>query len=193
MSSGKSVLFPSYLKSVAIAQSGPAPIGGDTLKEELKKSYSQGYQDASNVFNAQILEMRRQMQEHAHGVLSKIENSYGDMASAIVAELPELIVASVHKIVSEAVMDPAVLRGRVNELLEKSCPQNEPVEVVLNKEDLERLQKLDESYVSRHPRLTFKVDETLQPGDCLLRTKFGEVDAKLKTQLQRLFEELQGV
>jgi flagellar biosynthesis/type III secretory pathway protein FliH len=156
----------------------------------MEASYQAGYQAASDKFNAQLLTMRQEMQQHAQGVLNRIEEAYGQLSGALSRDLPDLITAGVYQIVGQQAMEPQVLCSRINAIVTESCPENEPVEVQLNPQDFESLKNIDPNYASGHPRMTFSPNEKLQRGDCLMETKFGRVDAKLKTQLARLHEEL---
>jgi flagellar assembly protein FliH len=182
--------FNQPLKSVAIERSGPPPIGGVELAEALKAEYQAGYQAASDKFNAQILSMRQQMQAHAQGVLARLEASHGELVGQIVGELPELIVSGVYKIVGEQAMPADVLRARVEEIVARSCPPQEKVEIRLSPEDLATLSSTIPEYTASHARFSFIADATLKNGDCLLQTKFGQVDARLRVELQRLLQEL---
>lgn len=193
MSLDKALVFSKRLTGVSLERTGPAPIGGDTLKQELEKSFKAGFEAAQEKFNAQMLEMRTQMQSHAHGVLQKIEDAHANLEKTFLSELPELIVAGVYKVIGANAMDAGILKSRIETTVAESCPTNEPVEVRVNPQDLEALREIDEKLVTGHPRFTFKADEDLGRGDCLMKTKFGVVDATLKTQLGRMREELSGV
>lgn len=193
MLSANTLVFGKKLKGLSVESSGKAPIGGVALKEEMNKSYQAGYQAASDKFNAQLLEMRAQMQGHAQGVLQKIEEAYARLEKTISNELPELIIAGVYKIIGENAMPAELLKARIEAVMAESCPANEAVVVSVSQQDLEALKAIDEALVTNNARITFKVDEKLSPGDCLMQTKFGQVDARLKTQFGRLREELGAV
>lgn len=185
MSLDKVIVFAKPLKAVTL-ENDPA------LQAALTKSYERGYQEASDKFNAQILEMRQQLQAHAKGVLKNVETAHEKLTLAISNELPELISAGVWKIVGQEAMPVEILRSRVESIVKESCPANEPVEVRMNPADLADMQKADENFAARSPRLSFKADESLSRGDCVMETKFGKIDATLKTQIKRLVEELQN-
>lgn len=186
MSLDKSIVFSKRLKNVTLESDS-------AVKAALEKSYERGYQEASDKFNAQILEMRQQLQAHAEGVLKGVESAHEKLTMAISNELPELISAGVWKIVGQEAMPVEILKSRVESIVKESCPANEPVEVRLNPQDLAEIEKADAQYTTRHPRLSFKADENLGRGDCVMETKFGKVDATLKTQIKRMVEELQNL
>ena len=190
MSLAKLVVFSKRLKGVTLEDAGATPIGGGALKAELEKSYRAGLQAISAQMNEQILQMRQEMQAHAHGIFKKIEDAYENLSKELTKVLPELVSAGVWKIIGTDGVPPEVLRARVEHVVSESCPAGEPVNVHLNPQDLEDFKKLDENYANAHPRLTFLSDDTLGRGDCMMETKFGRVDATLKTQIKRLVEEL---
>lgn len=193
MSLAKSIVFAQRLKNVTLEGTGQMPTSVVEMKAALDKSYQDGYQAASDKFNAQILEMRQQMQAHAEGILKKVEDAHEHLTQAISSQLPELISAGVWKIVGQEAMPVDILKSRVEVIVKESCPSNEPVEVKMHPADLAEFEKVDADYMAKHPRLKFKADETLQRGDCVMETKFGQVDATLKTQLRRMVEELQSI
>ncbi|GEM_PF-2441569 len=191
MSSDKFVILGGRLKTVSLADSGPAPLGGSALSAELEKNYRKGYEDASARYNLELLEMRKQMQEHAAGVLKTIEEEYRNLTSHLSNELVEILGVLLYKIVGQAAMEPSVIKSRIESVIAESCPENEPVEVQLCQKDFDALKSMDEGFVARHAYLSFKVNEKLSSGDCMMRTRFGEVDAQLKTQFKQLIGELQ--
>lgn len=193
MSLAKSIVFSQRLKNVTVDGVGQIPSSSAEMKAAMEKSFQEGFQAASDKFNAQILQMRQQMQAHAEGILKKVEDAHTHLTEAINAQLPELISAGVWKIVGQDAMPVEILKSRVETIVKESCPSNEPVEVKMNPADLAEFEKVDADYMAKHPRLKFKGDETLARGDCVMETKFGQVDATLKTQLRRLVEELQNV
>ena len=190
MSLDKAIAFGRRLKTVTVRESGPAPMEGEALRTELQKNYKKGYEDAAAKYNAEILEMRRQMQEHAGGVLKNIEEGFERLSQKLALELVDLLGALVYKIIGEGAMEPSVLKSRIESVTKESCPENEPVEVQLCPRDFEALKGIDEKFMTGHARLVFKTNDQLQGGDCLMRTRFGEVDARLKTQFKQLIGEL---
>lgn len=67
------------------------------------------------------------------------------------------------------------------------------VSLYLNPEDLKSLDATLQQLTAEMRNLgsvEFLADETLTPGDCKLKTQFGEIDMRVKTQMQRVMEEL---
>ena len=190
MSLAKAIVFQKRLSQVTLESAGPQPIGGDQLKAELEKSFQAGVQSATEKCNAKVLELRQEMQAHAAGVLKRIEEAHAQLTAALSAGLPELIAAGVWKIIGQDSMPAETLKARVETLVKENCPTNEPVEVRMSAEDIESLNKIDAEFAKNHPLLKFIPDETLTHGDCVMETKFGRVDATLKTQMRRMIEEL---
>lgn len=87
---------------------------------------------------------------------------------------------------------PELATGMISEALRLAAGQPQ-LRVFLNAADLERLGDKSEQVVQSlsacaSPELI--ADDTLQPGDCRLETRHGEIDARLDTMLHRIAEEL---
>jgi flagellar assembly protein FliH len=68
------------------------------------------------------------------------------------------------------------------------------IELRLHPQDLEAFEPLVQSMLANMGRISqtqVVPDSTLQVGGCVVRTKYGSIDAQLETQLRRLEEELQ--
>lgn len=190
MSWDKVVVFGKPLKSVSVEYVGDTPLDGLAQKQALEDAYKRGVQEAETKFNAQLLDMRQQMQEHTAGILKSMQDAYDQMAAGVVSALPEVVVASVYQLVGPNTIEKEQLKAKVEHLIGESCPASEPVEVYLSKSQYEQLSEIYEAFTTSHPRLSFKVDNELNNGDCRMVSKFGEVDATLKAQLRRLMDEL---
>jgi len=192
VSSDKTIILGGRLKTVCLVDSGPSPLGGGALRAELEKSYQKGYEDATVRYNSELLEMRRQMQEHADGVLQRIQSEYRELTGNLSTELVDILGVLLYKILGQGAMDASIMRARIEAVVTQSCPANEPVEVQLCEPDFKALKGMDPEFASRYQYLSFKISDKLSAGDCLMKTRFGEVDARLKTQFKQLLGELES-
>ena len=85
----------------------------------------------------------------------------------------------------ELAQNPAVLRAILTEALGQVQPQL-PVQIHLHPDDLQALQAAQISLPNRPGNVEWIADERLLPGDCLLQTPRGAVDARLQSQLEQL-------
>lgn len=87
--------------------------------------------------------------------------------------------------------DPDIQTGWIQKALNLSAGGR--ISLYLNPEDLKSLGATLEQLVARTQNLgtvEFLADETLTPGDCKLKTQFGEIDMRVETQMRRVLEEL---
>lgn len=105
----------------------------------------------------------------------------------------ELGVAIASKLLrSNLTARPELATGMITEALRLAAGQPQ-LRVFLHPDDLARLGDKAEQVVQSlaacaSPELI--ADATLQPGDCRLETRHGEIDARLDTMLHRIAEEL---
>ena len=84
-------------------------------------------------------------------------------------------------------VDADALAARMTEVLSLAAGSGR-VTVSLPPRDLDAVGEL----AARLPEVDFQADASLQPGDCVARTREGEVDARVTTQLEQIERELIG-
>ncbi|MCA8989714.1 MAG: hypothetical protein KDA78_18850, partial [Planctomycetaceae bacterium] len=89
--------------------------------------------------------------------------------------------------------DPQIARERIADVLSMVIGQSE-LELHLAVEDLAPMED-QLSELTGHLRaaqISLVEEPSLQSGECLVRTKYGEIDARIETQLNRIADELLG-
>ena len=108
--------------------------------------------------------------------------------------LLNLSVNLVRKILTDL---PPLIPGFIKNSLEKilNVLSSEPVvEVYMHPEDIENYENLREVFEARMPnldKLVIKPDDRMQKGGCVVSTDTGKIDARVKTQSEKLFQEIQ--
>lgn len=92
----------------------------------------------------------------------------------------------------ELSQQPEIVLDQLQAALKLSDP-DDYLEVHMNPRDVAAYQPLLETLIDRMSELsrtTIVSDNKVQVGGCLIRSKHGEIDAQIETQLQRIGEEL---
>ncbi len=126
-------------------------------------------------------------------ILSQAEEERVQRIASSEMELLKLVAGITEKIIgSELKNHPEQIVSIVKEALSRVATANS-ITVKINPEDLqmirENLPVLHD--VFNEPKIiTVKEDQTILPGDCFIETEHGKVDARIKSQLERIMNEI---
>jgi flagellar biosynthesis/type III secretory pathway protein FliH len=192
----KTIRLPHLLVSVELASepAAPAPAPAFTAEEleaARREGYKRGFEDASAMIEAQIAEQREEMGHLQQKTLQALADHHDSLTRQLRETMPELTIEIVRRLLGG--MEPtqeAVLRI-VNEVLQGVQPGPEEIEVCLSDHDLKLMENYQTGFRDRYPRIAFRADPGLQPGDCTVTTRFGALDGRLATKLRSVDRLLQ--
>ncbi|MGE5606475.1 MAG: FliH/SctL family protein [Bacteroidota bacterium] len=184
---------------------------GETLnkaKQEAEGIIKQARQEAENL----KIEAQRQGSEtgYQEGLTKAKQEIEGNLKNSIIilaqaeeervrriasseAELLKLVTGIAEKIIgSELKSDPQQLISIVKEALSRVATAGS-ITVKINPDALgllqENLPSLQEVF-SEPKAIAIQGDQTILPGDCFIETEHGKVDARVKSQLERIMNEI---
>lgn len=178
------------LKRVRVTYAGPQPIPGDQKEALERAAYQKGHADASAVFQQQILEQREEMRYLQEDLLAQIGNQYETLEKVIADRLPALAMAMLKKLAPSIEWDVPTLNATLETILADYAPQGEALEVCLCAEDYALLKHSEDNPEERHNGLKLVSQADLQRGDVILRSRFGTVDARIETKVDKLSKDL---
>ncbi len=164
----------------------------EQLRQAVEEARARATQIAQSQLAPQIQQARQQALTLQNGVLTKLNGQFDSVLKEVYARMPELMMALVRRVLIDVEMTPEILKGIVINTLSEISSESEKMEVRLNPADLQLLQNNDNQLENRFPQLTFKADPTLSSGDCMMNSRFGLVDARVQTKLQKIFDDLQA-
>lgn len=177
-------------------------------KEEAKNIIAQARQEAESLKNeAQKQGMETGYQEGLTKAKQEMEQNLTDSINILAqaeeervrriasseGELLKLVTGIVEKIIgTELKSDPEQVISIVREALSKAATANS-ITVKINPDSLQILQdnlpSLQEVF-SEPKAVAIEADQTILPGDCFIETEHGKVDARVKSQLERIMSEI---
>lgn len=125
----------------------------------------------------QLIVVMRELKEHRDALLQDME-----------PQLVEIALAGVLKILGHAAKDRSLIRRLVATQL-AGIPAARPLRIRISSGDFE-LVKEDKALRDASLLELFVADRSLSPGDCLMETEHGTLDAGLGQQLSRFRETL---
>lgn len=155
----------------------------NTLEEAWQKGYGEGMEAArqqNGAILAEAEEIRLSASEEHDSIMAGME-----------AEIVELVLEVARKvIVCEILSNENVILQLVKEALHNCSSKNGAI-LRVSPEDFESLNgNMDEllTTVEGADSLEIKKDSTLKPGDCIVETSMGSVDAGVETKLGKIEE-----
>ncbi len=163
---------------------------------ELLAARAAGYQeggDAARDFsNQQIVDLRADMQTLQAGLFQRLTTVHEQLGEQVRAALPALTVELGQRLLAGIVPPPELVEKLCREALDQLYPERDGLELVVGPRDAAALERLVPAWRVHFTNLRVTIDDTLNPGDCLVRSRFGVTDARASSKLEGLRHELLG-
>jgi len=193
MKFSESISFTSALVDVRLAKPASAqdsPVDDDAERE--KAAYERGRHEGEIALREQLIAQRNEMAALLNGVIDSLQKTVPQLVHETESALIQLALESAQKIVAGMPVNPKLVESIVREALQQVEDTAEVV-IQLHPEDLALLQKHKSDVLKPPPNskpLQFSSSAEVTRGGCLLRTRFGVIDARRETKLDQLREAL---
>lgn len=185
MPSPKVVHFSVPAKSITLAGSQPAPaFTQEELEAARREGYHRGSEEASRTLERQLMEQRAELVHLQSDTFTALTAQHGAMFEQLRAVLPELVMEAVARILGGTRPDREALIRIVDDLLGEFAPSGEAIEVQLHPSDLELIAGYEANLREKFPAVAFRPNSDLQPGDGVVRSRFGVIDGRLGTKFR---------
>ena len=188
------IRLSNLLSGVKLA-TGPATPRPMFTAEELeaarREGYQRGFEDASAMIETQLLEQREEVSHLQDKTLQALGGHHDALERQFRAALPELTMEIVRRVLGGMEPDKDAVFKIVSEVLQGIAPGPETVEVCLSNRDLKLMENYQTGLRDRYPQIEFRVDPDLEPGDCIVTSRFGALDGRLATKLRSVDRILQ--
>ena len=164
---------------------------GELLAARLA-GYQAGQDAAHDFSNQQIVELRSEMQILQTGIFQRLELAQEELTAQVRRALPELAVEIGQRLLAGFVPPPELVDKLCREALDQLYPERDGLELVVGPRDAAALERLVPSWRAHFTNLRITIDDTLNPGDCLVRSRFGVTDARGQSKIDSLRQELLG-
>ena len=154
--------------------------------------YEAGQDAAHDFSNQQIVELRSEMQQLQEGILTRLGQAQDELTAQVRRALPQLALEIGQRLLAGFVPPPELVDKLCREALDQLYPERDGLELVVGPRDAAVLERLVPSWRAHFTNLRITIDDTLNPGDCLVRSRFGVTDARGDSKLASLKQELLG-
>ena len=156
-------------------------------KEAYDKGYAQGEKDGREL-GAKKLD---KMLDKIHDLFQDILNQRSEFRRLYEAETLDLICRIAEKVVySRVALDNEVVRDTILAAFDLAADRTE-VKIRVHPGDIEFVKDLRPLFferVSDLKSITMESDPSVGSGGCLMETAFGHVDARIESQLEKIFD-----
>jgi flagellar assembly protein FliH len=157
------------------------------LREEARRA---GADEARRFADAQMVEMRSEVQQLSEGLIEALRQAEARLLEQVRSALPALAVEIGRRLLSGWEPPTEMVEKVCRDSLDELFPETSGLELVISARDATLLEKVGPGWLAEFPGLKITADATLQAGDCLVRSRFGVVDARGGTRLRALQESL---
>jgi flagellar assembly protein FliH len=175
--------------------SAPGQVGRVFAESEVasatQEAYSRGIDAARGAADQQMVEFRADIEQLRDGIFNRISQVEPLLMAQLREALPGLAIEIARRLLAGYEPPPEVISNLCEEALAELFPERENLELAVGPRDAEFLNKLNPQWKERYPALRIRVENTLKPGDCQVRSRFGLTDARQATKLSALAHSLQ--
>ena len=184
------ILFEACFRDVRLVSPAPAPSAVELAAEREQTAYERGRHEGENALREQLISQRNEMANVLNGVLESLRKAVPDLIQQTESALIQLALESAQKIVAGIPINPKMVEAVVREALQQ-VEETADATIQLHPEDLALLQKYKSDVLKITPGskpLQFAASAEVPRGGCLVRTRFGIIDARRETKLDQLRE-----
>jgi flagellar assembly protein FliH len=190
MKSPEPILFTALVQDVRLVKPAPPQPTVDLALEREKAAYERGRQEGENALREQLISQRNEMATLLNGVIESLRNTIPQLVHETESALIQLALESSQKIVAGMPVNPKMVEAVVREALQQ-VEDTADVTIQLHADDLALLQKHKSDVLKSAPNskpLQIAASAEVTRGGCLVRTRFGIIDARRETKLDQLRE-----
>ena len=186
MAFAKLIVFDRGLSGVTVPGQSGKFCSETELAQREEAAYQRGVDASRALADQQMVEFRADIEQLGDGVFKKL----GGYEPVLVAQLRDTLPAlalDIAKRLLAGYEPPADVVSRIcEEALAEIFPERDNLELSVAPRDAALLEKLNPVWLQRFPGLKIRAENSLAPGDCQVRSRFGLTDARLQTKLTAL-------
>lgn len=156
----------------------------DQAQDPIQAAYQEGYRKAQEEAEKNAKDQREMQQGEVVRLMQNLEKQYQELVQEFQVRIPAILLTLLKKIWVNLEWDAASVQSMVDQILMAYAPGESPLEIYLSSTDLAMFEQL--GVQQNYEGITFKEDGSLTRGDCLVKSRFGLLDARLETKFKRI-------
>jgi flagellar assembly protein FliH len=188
----ESITFNRPLHDVRLLTQSPSQDWSEHIGEREKAAYEKGRHEGENALREQLISQRNEIGSLLNGVIESLRNAVPQLVQQSEGALIQLSLESAQKIVAGQPINSEMVEAVVREALQQ-VEDTAEVTLQLHPDDLALLQKHHSTILNGAPGsapVRFVSSAEVTRGGCLVRTRFGIIDARRETKIDQLRDAL---
>ncbi|HWQ91196.1 MAG TPA: FliH/SctL family protein [Clostridia bacterium] len=190
----ETIRFPLKVRDVRIFAEPLPEDWEQLLRQREQAGYLRGQQDGERALSQRLVDQRAEMASLQCGVLESLRGAVSQVIRDTEEALIALAIDAAQKVVAGMPVTREMVEAVVRDALTRAEDSAEVV-VHLHPEDLEQLGQHGLSALQASPgsgSVRFVASAELSPGDCMVQTRFGVIDACRKAKFQQLQQSIRS-
>ena len=217
----KKVHFSESPKGFSVKYFGLPAVSALDRDNAFAGGVEEGKSHANEFYQNEIRKLRNEFGARQNDLLHVINNKAEETLGELENRLPDLVLGLVERVLPGVEFDRNAIEEIVRAMISEFTNEDEALEVFLSPEDINLLKGMsssekavetneteegfasaiagifenldgDETLLPDLPKVSFFADESLQRGDCQVKSRFGLLDGRISTKLRRIEEGLKG-
>ena len=217
----KKVHFSESPKGFSVNYVGPPAVSVQERDKASVQGEEEGKAQATQFYQNEIQKLREEFAARQNTLLQSINSKVEETLGELENRLPDLVLGLVERVLPGVEFDHKAIEEIVRSMISEFTNEDEALEVFLCPEDLNLLKGMstpdkpaepnqddggfasaiagifdnldgDDALLPDLPKVSFFADESLQRGDCQVKSRFGLLDGRISTKLRRIEEGLKG-
>ena len=188
----ESITFNGPLHDVRLLTQSPSQDWSEHIGDREKAAYEKGRREGEDALREQLISQRNEIGGLLNGVIESLRNAVPQLVQQSESALIQLSLESAQKIVAGQPINPEMVEAVVREALQQ-VEDTAEVTLQLHPDDLALLQKHHSEILkgsANSAPVRFVGSTEVTRGGCLVRTRFGIIDARRETKIDQLREVL---
>ncbi len=191
MSLSKLIVFDRpLLGATAVPRARTRTLTEAELADLREQARREGAEESRQFADSQLVEMRSEVQQLNESLFEALRQAEARLTEQVRDALPGLAVEIGKRLLAGWEPPPEVVERICRQALDELFPETTGLELVVSQRDAEQLERITPAWISEFSGLKIVTDPHLASGDCLVRSRFGVVDARGATRLRALHESL---
>ncbi len=160
------------------------------LAAEYERGRCEGARHADTGVEHRFVAFRSEVSAVQNGIFARLGEAEKMIAQQMRVALPDLAVDVAKRVLAGFAPPPEVVEQLCQEAMRALFPEVQDLELVVGERDHAIIESLVPEWRTTYPGIKVTIDPVLMAGECLVRSRFGVIDARHGAKVESLRREL---
>jgi len=166
------------------------PSQEEILKNKINEAYKEGFNKGAHEKEKELLEQfniqLEQINRKLHLFFENLEKKLEDYEKSLSRNVFYLSVSLAEKIIHREIKEKTIIEENIEKAMQKIAG-GVSITIRMNPAELDLVKnKLNSDVVHSLEKIHFEADDRLQEGECILESDLGNVDTRIKSQIEEI-------